>query len=251
VSEGLCPGRCSTRSVRSRSSSSRRRLSGLVTSTAEPHARKLAETARSAVTIRGDAVAQHQLLGEAVFEVGLLAVAREERRERVERRDLRAGAAREDRGQAEVVHVLVGDHEQLDVLDRVPVRGQRLLELVQRLGRVRARVDERQRRVLDQVGVDAPDHERRGDRQAVDARVGGERQRRALLRADSPAALIRRSRADQREHLVAAALHVLGRDERLQAQAQQRLGVGGAHVEVPVLVVDRDPVQAFCWRASA
>ena len=49
--------------------------------------------------------------------------------------------------------------------------------------------------------------------------------------------------ADQRQHLVAAALHVLLRDERLEAQAQQRLGVRGPHVEVPVVVVDRDAVE--------
>ena len=37
-----------------------------------------------------------------------------------------------------MVDVLVGDHEQLEVLDRVAARGERLLELVQRLARVRA-----------------------------------------------------------------------------------------------------------------
>ena len=63
--------------------------------------------------------------------------------------------------------------QQLDVLDRVPARGERLFELVQRLAGVRARVDQRQRGVLDQVGVDAADHERRGYRQAVDALLGG------------------------------------------------------------------------------
>src|SRR3954471_13361854 len=48
------------------------------------------------------------------------------------------------------------------------------------------------------------------------------------------------SATDDREHLVAPALHVLRRDERLQREAQQRLGVRGADVEVPVGVVDRD-----------
>ena len=71
-----------------------------------------------------------------------------------------------------MVHVLVGDDQQLDVLDRVAARGERLLELVQRLGRVGAGVDSVSGRILDQVGVDAPDHERRGDRQAVDPRLG-------------------------------------------------------------------------------
>src|ERR1700678_4417513 len=51
-------------------------------------------------------------------------------------------------------------------------------------------------------------------------------------------------RADQREDLVAASLHVSGRDQRLQAQPQKRLGVRGPHVEVPVRVVDRDTVEA-------
>src|SRR6202453_4523793 len=63
-----------------------------------------------------------------------------------------------------------------------------------------------------------------------------------------PARPRRRSRADQREHLIAPAFHVLSGDERLEAQAQQRLGVGGAYVEVPVLVVDRDAVEAFLAR---
>src|SRR3954447_12494117 len=50
------------------------------------------------------------------------------------------------------------------------------------------------------------------------------------------------SATDDREHLVAPALHVLRRDERLEREAQQRLGVRGADVEVPVGVVDRDAV---------
>src|SRR3954453_19523062 len=50
------------------------------------------------------------------------------------------------------------------------------------------------------------------------------------------------SATDDAEHLVAPALHVLGGDERLEGQAQQRLGVRRAHVEVPVVVIDRDAV---------
>src|SRR5687768_12880704 len=38
------------------------------------------------------------------------------------------------------------------------------------------------------------------------------------------------SATDEREDLVAPLLHVLHRDQRLEAQAQQRLGVRGAHV---------------------
>ena len=103
------------------------------------------------------------------------------------------------------------------------------LELVERLAGVRPGVDQRQRVVLDQVAVDAPDGERRRDRQAVDAR----RLRRGA----------QRSRPDQVEHLVAPALHVLARDDALEVEPQQRLGVGRAHVEVPVVVVDRDAVE--------
>src|SRR3954469_16982290 len=50
------------------------------------------------------------------------------------------------------------------------------------------------------------------------------------------------SATDDAEHLVAPALHVLARDQGLQGQAQQRLGVGGPDVEAPVVVVDRHPV---------
>src|SRR3954452_865025 len=48
----------------------------------------------------------------------------------------------------------------------------------------------------------------------------------------------RYSATDDPEHLVAPALHVFHRHQRLQAQAQQRLGVRRPHVEVPVVVVD-------------
>src|SRR5204863_9747794 len=60
------------------------------------------------------------------------------------------------------------DDDELEVLDLAAAARQRGLELVQRLARVRAGVDERQRLVLDQVDVDPPHHERGGDRQAVD-----------------------------------------------------------------------------------
>ena len=50
------------------------------------------------------------------------------------------------------------------------------------------------------------------------------------------------SRADDRQHLVALALHQLLRP-RLEVQAEQRLRIGRAHVEVPVVRVDRDAVE--------
>ena len=53
----------------------------------------------------------------------------------------------------------------------------------------------------------------------------------------------RRLAADQLQHLVPLGLHVLARDQRLQVEPQERLGVGGPHVQVPVVVVDRDAVE--------
>ena len=95
----------------------------------------------------------------------------------VERRDLRARAAGEDRHEPEVVHVLVGDDDELEVLDAVAVRGERALERVERRAGVRPAVEQRQRVVLDEVRVDEPDLKRRRDLQPVDARVGGPRER--------------------------------------------------------------------------
>ncbi len=53
----------------------------------------------------------------------------------------------------------------------------------------------------------------------------------------------RSSLSDQSEHLVTPALHVLRRDQRLEVETQEGLGVRRAHVEVPVLVVHRDAVE--------
>ena len=132
--------------------------------------------------------------------------------------------------------MLVGEHDQLDVLERVAVLGELVLQLVERAPGVRPGVDQRERVVLDQVGVDAPDRERRRDPQQVDARLGGARERRLGGELGSC------SRADQRQHLLGAGLHLL-LAEGLEVQAQQRLGVGGPHVEVPAAAVDRDAVE--------
>ncbi len=182
MSEGLWPGRYSTRSVRSRSFSSSPAVSGRSTSTVQPHARKLAETARSAVTTSVGTpwrsmmrAAKRSSSSDSLAEVAQPAV------EALQGRHLRAGAPREDRGEADVVDVLVGDHQQLQVLDRVPARGERLFELVERLGGVGPGVDQRERVVLDQVGVDAAHREGRGDREAVDALRRGALQRGCLI----------------------------------------------------------------------
>src|SRR3954451_10783381 len=52
------------------------------------------------------------------------------------------------------------------------------------------------------------------------------------------------SGTDEIEHLVAPPLHGLLCDNGLEGHAQERLGVRGPHVEVRVLVVHRDPVDA-------
>ncbi len=76
-----------------------------------------------------------------------------------------------------MVDVLVGDHEQADFLHAATVRGERLFELVQRLRGVWAGVDERQRIVVDQVGVDSPNLKRRRDGEAMDALLSRARER--------------------------------------------------------------------------
>ena len=104
-----------------RSTSSEPSASGLVTSTAEPQrAEARRHRPQRGHDFAGDAVAQHDPLGEGVVEVGLVAVGGQVAGQRLDRRHLGAGAPGEDRGQPEVVHVLVADDEQLDVLDRVP-----------------------------------------------------------------------------------------------------------------------------------
>ena len=90
------------------------------------------------------------------------------RPKQIERRDVRTGAPGEDLDQAEVIHVLVGDHDQPQLLDRPAEARHRLLELIERLPGVRAGVDERQRLVLDQVTVDPPDRKRSRQLEPVD-----------------------------------------------------------------------------------
>ena len=51
------------------------------------------------------------------------------------------------------------------------------------------------------------------------------------------------SRSDQREYFVSLCLHVLARDHRLQVEPQEGLGVRWPDVEVPVRIVDGDPVE--------
>ena len=86
-----------------------------------------------------------------------------------DRRDLGAGVLDDDLDQAEVVDVLVGEDDQLEVVDRVAALAELALQLVERLARVGAGVDQGQRLVLEQVAVDPADGEGGGDAEAVDA----------------------------------------------------------------------------------
>ncbi len=120
---------------------------------------------------------------------------------------------------------------ELDVLERVAEAGDPALELVERGAGVGARVHERQRLVLDQVDVHAPDRERGRDGEAVDARLGGGGEGVVAHARISASTSSRFSSMCSRE------------TQRLEVQAQQRLGVRGPHVEVPVLVVHRHAVE--------
>src|SRR5579862_8894123 len=62
-------------------------------------------------------------------------------------------------------------------------------------------------------------------------------------RLPAPATVAPRSLADHAQQFVAVRLHVLAGSQRLDAQAQKRLGVRRPGIEMPVLVVDRDPVE--------
>ena len=78
------------------------------------------ETAASAVTTSGaDAVAAHQRLRQLVVAVGVAVEVLDHRRQQVERADLGARALGEHADQPEVVGVLVGDDDPLEVLDPV------------------------------------------------------------------------------------------------------------------------------------
>ena len=89
--------------------------------------------------VLGDPVAEHQPGRERVVALDVLAEVLDERDGDVDRRDLGARALGDDLDQAEVVDVLVGDDDELDVLDRVAEVGELALELVERLAGVRAR----------------------------------------------------------------------------------------------------------------
>ena len=118
----------------------------------------------------------HDRLRELVVCPGTCAEVLEVEVEAVEGGDIGTRPAGQDLEQPEVVHVLVGDHDQLELLDRVAMAGQRPLKLVERLAGVRAGVDQRERLVFDQVTVHPADEERRRYCQPMDPGAGRERE---------------------------------------------------------------------------
>ena len=125
--------------MRPANASSEPSASGCATRREPPQARKERETERSAVTTsrgmpwRSISASASSSSRSASSEKSL-----DHGREQVERADLGARAAGEDVDQPEVVDVLVGDDDPPEVLDAAAVLGQRALELVERLARVRA-----------------------------------------------------------------------------------------------------------------
>ena len=195
VSVGEWPGRKCTSSLRSRSSISlavvqRARHVG-PRAPARESARHRLERGHHVLR---DPVAEHHVASEVVLGLGLLGVVRHERDRGVDRGHLGAGVRGHQRHQPEVVDVLVGE----DRPARCPRSRGRAPP-----GRAGARPATcpswAPRRpasaaVLDQVDVDPPHRERRGDGEPVDAEAA------AAANGSSD-----RSTADQREHLVALA----------------------------------------------
>ena len=124
--------------------------------------------------VLGDAVAEHHVAGELVVGLGL--VARSSPRTAPRRRcaatsapECAATSATRPRwSMCWWVRITSSMSS-----SEWPSAARPALQLVERGARVGPGVDQRQRLVLDQVDVHAADRERGGDREAVDARLGG------------------------------------------------------------------------------
>ena len=121
----------------------------------------------------GDAVQAHHVGLVGVLELHLAREVGEEPGQKVVRDDRRAAPLAHRVGEPDVVVVLVGEDDLLDVLDPEPARRKRRLELDQRLRPVRSRVDQRQRIALEQITVDGPNGERHGQRDRGDGHLTG------------------------------------------------------------------------------
>ena len=116
-----------------------------------------------------DAVAAHDRHGVGVVAIHRALVVGEVRGKARARRKARARPTDDLRREPGVVVVLVGDDDELDVLDAQPERVQAFVERGTRLVAQRARVDERQRLAAQHVAADRPDRERRGQLEPVHA----------------------------------------------------------------------------------
>ena len=112
------------------------------------------------------AVEVHLQLGEGIVVLEALLAPGEEAAQRTPGHDARAAAVDELLRQADVVVVLVGEEQQLDVFDTPAERCEALLERSQRRRIVRADVDEREHVGLDHNAVHVADAEgrRQGNR---------------------------------------------------------------------------------------
>ena len=134
----------------------------------------------AAVQLRDRVELLDALLGHAVepHHVGLVVVLEPHRLGEVEEEvvqepvadDDRAGAVLHAVSESDVVEMLVREDDLLDVLDPEPAHPERGVELDRRLLPVRPRVDERQRRALDEPAVHRS--RREGRRQGEQDGVG-------------------------------------------------------------------------------
>ena len=115
------------------------------------------------------AVPAHERDGVGVVRIHARVDVGHERGERRRPGDVGARAPSQLAGEADVVGVLVGQEDQLEVLDGEAERGEARVEPRLRLLHQRAGVDQRQRLAAQQPGTDVPDLERRGQRDVVDA----------------------------------------------------------------------------------
>ena len=204
----------------------RRRAVRSVTGALPPQPRWARVTAGSTVDdVVAHAVAAHHGLRQLVVAVGVgrrsprQAAARRRRARRPRRRSKICDEA----DQPHVIGVLVGDDDPLEgppAGDRP--RAPRSPARPARWPRLSRPFDQRQRVVVDQMAIDPADPERRGDRRAD----------RAVRRPDQ-----RQRRSSRRRSMSAWR-------SGSEVQAQQRLGVRGADVEVPGRVVDESAHRA-------
>ena len=117
----------------------------------------------------GYPVARHHALCEGVLACHPLGVVLKTRPQTRDGGNLGSGGAGQHAGEADVVHVLVGEDDSLDLFDLPAQRAKPFAERLECQSRVGTGIDESQGVVFDQVEVDRADQERGWDRDAVNA----------------------------------------------------------------------------------